>query len=321
MRRLPALLTAAALATVLASSLTACAGMPGFGGCEPYYESGDTSELVAATGSGKSSPPDVEFPTPLIALTPEVSTLIEGEGDPIPHRGTVDVHLSVFDGETGQEITTSYDSQAGFFRYIAGGDDRALVRAVQCAQVGERLALTATARQTLGDDVVDNPESGVDPDSTMVLVYDVIASYLGKADGTNQLPQDGMPNVVTAPDGRPGITVPSTEAPDELRVELVKAGGHETVKDGDSVVVQFSTFTWPNPGELVNEVDTSWDGAPPTMVVDKNATASAAQGVPPVAAAQLVGTKVGSQVLVVIPPDATSDDTIIVVIDVLGIQK
>ena len=46
MRRLPALLTAAALATVLASSLTACSGVPGFGGCEPAYQPGDASELV-----------------------------------------------------------------------------------------------------------------------------------------------------------------------------------------------------------------------------------------------------------------------------------
>jgi peptidylprolyl isomerase len=323
-RRLPALLTAAALATVLASSLTACAGIPGipgFGGCEPYYESGDTSELVTATGSGKTSPPDVEFPTPLIAVTPEVSTLIKGEGDPIPHRGTVDLRLSVYEGATGLEITNSHDTEAGFVRYVAGGDDRALVRAVQCAQVGERLVLTATARQILGDSVVENPQNGVNPDDTMVLVYDIIASYLGKADGINQLPQDGMPNVVTAPDGRPGITVPATEAPEELRVATVKAGGHETVEDGDNVVVQFSTFTWPAPGDVVNEVDSSWDGVPITVTVDEDATASATEGVPPVAAAQLVGTKVGSQLLVVIPPDDVSGETLIVVIDVLGIQK
>ena len=163
--------------------------------------------------------------------------------------------------------------------------------------------------------------TGLEPDTTLVFVVDVISAYLGKADGINQLPQDGMPTVVTAPDGRPGITVPSTEAPEELEVATIKAGGHETVEDGDSVVVHFSSFTWPAPGDVVNEVDSSWPRKPINVVVDENATASAAQGVPPVAAAQLVGTKVGSQVLVVIPPDDVSGETLIVVIDVLGIQK
>jgi hypothetical protein len=320
-RRLPALLTAAALATVLASSLTACSGIPGFGGCEPFYGPGDASELVEVTGSGKSSPPEVDFPTPLISETPQLSTLIEGEGDPIPHRGTVDTRLSVFDGKTGTSLGSSYPSEPGYFRYIAGGDERALSRAIQCAKVGDRLVLTGTTRQVLGDDAVDNPDNGFDPEATMVLVYDILASYLGKADGINQLPQDGMPNVVTAPDGRPAITVPSTVAPDDLRVALIKAGGHETVEDGDAVVLHFSTFTWPAPGDIVNEVDTSWDGAPGTTTVDEGATASSTQGVPPVAAAQVVGTKVGSQLLVVIPPDDVSGETLIVVIDVLGIQK
>ena len=67
MRRLPALLTAAALATVLASSLTACSGIPGFGGCTPAYEPGDASELVTASGSFASEPV-VDFPTPPLRL-------------------------------------------------------------------------------------------------------------------------------------------------------------------------------------------------------------------------------------------------------------
>ena len=42
-----------------------------------------------------------------------------------------------------------------------------------------------------------------------MVVIDVTAAYLGKADGFNQLPKDGMPTVVTAVDGTPGITVPA----------------------------------------------------------------------------------------------------------------
>jgi hypothetical protein len=317
-RRLPALLTAAALATVLASSLTACAGVPGFGGCDPVYQPGDASELVSATGSFGAAP-DVDFPTPLIVdAKPQASVLIEGDGDPIPHGGTVDFDFSLSDGKTGQVYgATDYADQPDG-RLVAGKEGSSVTKALECTRVGERLALATRAEDAYAKGTIPD---GLDPDTTLVFVIDVAAGYLGKADGVNQLPQDGMPNVVTAPDGRPGITVPRTEAPDELRVSTVKAGGHETVKDGDSVVVHFSSFTWPAPGDLANEVDSSWPRIPVNVEVDKGATASAAQGVPPVAGAQLVGVNVGSQVLVVIPPDDQSSDTIIVVIDVLGIQK
>jgi peptidylprolyl isomerase len=313
-RRLPALLTAAALATVLASSLTACAGVPGFGGCTPVYEPGDASELVTATGDTA----EVEFPTPLISEGSQVSTLIEGEGNPIGDRATVDLQLTILDGRTG-ELLLSDGAEDQRRRYVAAGEESSINQALLCAKLEGRIALTTTAQAAFGTGALQN--EGFADEDTLVIVIDIAAIYLGKADGVNQLPQDDMPNVVTAPDGRPGVTVPSTEAPDELRTALVKAGDHATVKNGDHVVVQFSSFTWPAPGDIVNEVDSSWPDTPITVEADEDATASAAQGVPPVAAAQLVGTKVGSQVLVVIPSDDQSGDTVIVVIDVLGIQK
>jgi hypothetical protein len=330
-RRLPALLAAAALVTVLASSLTACSGTPGFGGCEPVYQPGEASELVTATGSGKTSPPKVDFPTPLIAETPQVSVLIEGEGDPTPQGGIVDVRLSVFDGETGTNIGSSYASDAGYFRYTAGGDDRALVRAVQCARLGERLVLTATARETLGDDAVDDPDTNIDPKSTLVLVYDIIATYLGKADGVNQLPQDGMPTVVTAPDGQPGITVPGGDAPTETRVATIKAGGGATVDDGDTAVLHFSAWSWPAEGDRPADVDSSWARSPIDQVIAEDGSGDGSERIAPGVAAKLAGVKVGSQVLVVIPADEAypdgvpssidPDSTLIYVIDVLGIKK
>ncbi len=187
----------------------------------------------------------------------------------------------------------------------SASDSTSVDEALQCARVGERFALADPGRRRLSA-AGSTPDRARADDDASSSSSTSIAAYLGKADGINQLPQDGMPTVVTAPDGRPGITVPSTEAPEELEVATIKAGGHETVEDGDSVVVHFSSFTWPAPGDVVNEVDSSWPRTPITVVVDENATASAAQGVPPVAAAQLVGTKVGSQVLVVIPPDDVS---------------
>ena len=144
MRRLPALLTAAALATVLASSLTACSGIPGFGGCTPPYEPGDASELVTATGAFGTEP-EVDFPTPLIVDgTPQVSALIEGEGDPIPNGGTVDFDFSLSDGKTGQSYgATDYAEQPG--GRLVASDSTSVTKSLQCTRVGERFALATRA--------------------------------------------------------------------------------------------------------------------------------------------------------------------------------
>jgi FKBP-type peptidyl-prolyl cis-trans isomerase len=326
-RRLPALLTAAALATVLASSLTACAGMPGSGGCDPIYEPGSASELVTATGSFGTEP-KVSFPTPLIADKPQVSTLIEGEGDPIPNRGTVDFDFSLSDGGTGQLYgATDYSDQPGG-RLVAGQEGSAVTKSLQCARVGERFALTTLAADAYAPDALPQ---GLSKDTTLVFVVDVVASYLGKADGFNQLPQDGMPSVVTAPDGQPGITVPKTDPPAELRNSTIKAGGGATVEDGDTAVLHFSAWTWPTGGGDPQDVDSSWPRIPINQVVTKDAKGDASARIAPGAAAKVVGANVGSQLLVVIPardaypggvPTGVDESsTLIYVIDVLGIQK
>jgi hypothetical protein len=324
-RRLPALLTTAALVTVLAPSLAGCSVIPGFGGCERLIEPGEASELVTAEGPFGSAP-DVSFPTPLIADTPQSSVLIAGEGDPIPHRGTVDFEASILLGGSGESVTESAYDDAALLR-VAGLPD-SLSQAMECAQVGERFALTAKTVDAFGAGALESV--GIGDEQTLVIVIDVMASYLGKADGVNQLPLDGMPAVVTAPDGQPGITVPGNDAPTELRVATIKAGGGAVVADGDSVVLHFSEWTWPAPGDDPTEVDSSWAGAPKLVEVPGD-LAGVASVPPPGALEQLIGAKVGSQVLIVIPaseaypsgPPANIDpaSTLILVVDILGIQK
>ena len=56
----PALLGAALL---LAASLAGCTALPGLGGCDASYSSGDASSTVTATGK-VGDKPTVDFPTP-----------------------------------------------------------------------------------------------------------------------------------------------------------------------------------------------------------------------------------------------------------------
>ncbi len=319
LHRAPVLLGATAL---LAASLAGCSALPGFGGCQPILTGGDASSVVTATGST----PKMDFPTPLLAgKTPEVSTIDVGEGDPIAHGSQVDYDFVVEYGDTAE------DSGSNTGRVAAGISGNSVSEALQCAKVGDRLALVTSAAD-VGNGFGPGALDGVDPDQTFVIIIDVTGAYLGKADGFNQLPVDGMPTVVTAVDGQPGITVPAENPPKTTRHSTIKAGdGHKIAAD-DKAVLHFSLWTWPSSvGADIGTVGSTWEAdRAQTLTVSNYADGG---GMPQGLVDALIGQRVGSQVLVVIPPGddgfpadqlpsgITADSTAIFVVDILGIQK
>ncbi len=330
MRRRPALLSALTATALIAVALAGCAPAgrgPGNqpAGCTPALPSGDASSIVKASGALGESP-TTTFPTPLIGSSSQVTVLEAGHGTPAAKGAQVDVQATVYDARTGRSLAaTSYD-RAQPFRVAAGvsiptqsGAARSTIaEALTCAQTGSRIALTATG-----------PSLGLGIDTKhVVVVIDVASAYLGKADGANQLPKDGMPTVVTAVDGQPGIVLQELRKPTAARSEVVKAGGGAVLKKGQDAVLMFTAWTWPTGGEkpaVVDSLDT-WAGRQAaTVALDPSS------GLPAAALTALIGQKVGSQVLVVLPPAAgfgatapsgiTADDTVVLVFDLLGVQR
>lgn len=285
-------LTAVAAAALLAGALTACTGGV-FGGCQPVYEPGDASSTVTASGDVGESPA-IEFPTPLVPRGVERSVLVAGEGAPIAEGATVRGSAVLLDAASdsvlaeGDIILSASDAALGFGESLV------------CATPGSRLAI-----------VGDAADLGFNAPGPVVVVVDVEDVFLGKADGVNQLPLDGMPTVVTAVDGTPGIAVGYATAPDEARVSTIKAGGGAVVEDGDSVIIHGRSWNWPSDGDpSIGQLDTWAQFQPQTLEID---AASDNEVI-----ASLVGAKVGSQLLIVTPAVDEGAPTIFV-IDVLGI--
>ncbi|TXK17634.1 hypothetical protein [Homoserinibacter sp. GY 40078] len=316
MRRTPALVSSAVLVTLVATALVGCSASSD--GCQPAIAPGDASVLVSATGAvGGSTVPTVSVPTPLTTTEPERSVLVKGDGAVASDGMTVDFDAVLFDGATGSQITETFSSDGSLFG-TAGGNG-ALYTALQCARVGDRLSITTPLRDSgLGglDQYTDDQLA-----QTVVMVVDIVGVYLGKADGANQLPQDGMPTVVTAVDGTPGLAAGLVSPPAESRSSVIKAGGGAEVAEGDAVVMHVSRWTWASATGDVNQTFTSWGLSPrlqlvstdaPDVTDDSGATALSSDLVD-----VLVGSTVGSQLLVVSVPD--EGDAQVYVIDVLGI--
>ena len=128
---------------------------------------------------------------------------------------------------------------------------------------------------------------------------------------------DGMPVVVTAPDGTVGITIPSGIAiPDTDRTSTIKLGSGPKLAEGDTAFIQLASWTWPADGSGAAQQSSTWDSNPQVITL----TAEGEQGLSQALLDDLVGLPVGSQLLSVRAPSGDSTDATVVVIDVLGIR-
>ena len=317
--RVVAGIAAAALAVV---SLTACSGGAGTGGgCTPLATSGTASDSVSVTGSFGTAP-TVSFPKPLHVDATEASTVIRGAGAAIRPAQQIVADVTFLDATTGVVATASeYAGDAAAARFVVGNVPLpGLRKALACAQVGDRIAAVIPPRD--GIPAASRPQTIAAGDS-IVAVVDVRKAYLARADGVDQVMAGGLPAVVLAPDGRPGITLPEGNPPSTLQVADLQKGSGALIRRGDDVVVHYTGVLW-KPGDAANGTvfDSSWaDGSPRTLQVTNG------QIVPGLVTA-LAGQRVGSQVLAVLPPSQAYGDqasgtvpagsTLVFVVDVLG---
>ncbi|HEU0206797.1 MAG TPA: FKBP-type peptidyl-prolyl cis-trans isomerase [Pseudolysinimonas sp.] len=336
MRKTPALLSAVAVAAVIAASLVGCSSSPS-AGCTPPYSSGAASKLVEVSGP-ENSAATATFPTPLVTKTGDiqVSQNTAGTGSPVQRGDQVDFEYTVFSGSTGETLGSSGFGANGATEPRAAAvlsssgvqASTSLIRSLICRTNGERYTLVTTAKDAFGAGKLTS--SGIADSDTLVIVVEVHDHFLGKANGVNVLPQDGMPNVITAVNGQPGLVIQELTKPTTLRISTIKAGSGPVVKKGATVHVKYSGWVWPSTGATLGQ---PWDEATWTnnRAVDFEVKSTDEGGSLPVGMAKaLVGAKVGSQVLVVFPPTdgfpsgseptgVTSGDTVMMVIDVLGL--
>lgn len=203
----------------------------------------------------------------------------------------------------------------------------AFEQALPGVPVGSRVLLVAPPAAGFGEQ--GNQGIGVFPTDSLIFVVDVLDAFAADAvaAGTKvQLAGADLPKVGGGKD--PKITVPKIKAPTKLVDRLLLRGDGEKVATNRSVVVQYTGVLWRN-GE---EFDTSWlpDRGPFAAYLGTPPPDSGASGVIEGWNQGLVGERVGSRVLLVVPPEfgygpagneaggIKGTDTLVFVIDILG---
>jgi FKBP-type peptidyl-prolyl cis-trans isomerase len=321
-RKSVAVLVAAGFVAVTAG----CSSIAEPSSCDPISTSGDASALISATGAIGSAP-EVSFPTPVLTEKLQTSVLTEGDGDTLYPGQTADIQASLYIGATGDQLTATDYDPSNPVRLTVGDENSAMAQSLQCQTVGSRAATVLTVEEMYGAGQLD-PSLGLSDSDTLILVTDIGASYLGRADGDLQSLKSGFPSVVTAPDGTPGITLPNEDAPTDLMITDIRTGDGAAVEDGDKVIVHYTGVLWTE--ETV--FDSSWERSQPsTFEVVEMTNDDPATGLVPGLYEALNGATVGSQVIAVIPeesgyPEGSSPaavpagSTMVFVLDILGIQ-
>ena len=246
------------------------------------------------TVSGRvGATPTLEIKAPLEIDGFKARVLEEGSGREITEGSPVLVSVTAFDGTSGRMLSESGRPQMSLGIVGSGQIDDDLSRLVTGKREGTRVL--AFRSITMGDG---------SPNTIEVDVVDILPSI---ATGTSVDASVGPMSVEMSPDG-PIISHIDTLPGGVTTQTLIKGDGVQ-VHEGDRVVAQFTVLGWTDGTVRVS----TWETGVPEVIN----LGTAMKGL----ATALVDQKVGSRLAITIPPDlAAGDDTLCVVIDILGTE-
>jgi peptidylprolyl isomerase len=303
----------AALILVLASAAAGPAGLAS-------SASAAAAPLASVTVAGDpGAKPTVKFAKPFAVKTTANKVVTAGTGAALASGQTVTFDYVLVDGRTGTQLETSYGGAPGSLVLDKAKTATQLVKSLTGTTIGSRVLVAIAPKDGLAKRL---KSSKVKKDDTLLFVIDVkgVRTPLSRATGEAVPPVDGLPTVTLAADGKPTIAIPpGVTAPTQLVSQVLIKGTGPVVTAGQTISVHYTGVIW----GTGKQFDSSWDrGQPLDVVIGKgNVVAGWDEG--------LVGQTVGSQVLLVIPPDKgygsagqssagiSGTDTLVFVVDIL----
>ncbi|WP_341945611.1 FKBP-type peptidyl-prolyl cis-trans isomerase [Microbacterium sp. LWH11-1.2] len=246
--------------------------------CALDAQPGDTSDAVVVDGEGADT--KITVPADAAFAGVERTVVSAGDGEDIGVGDLVSVQYQIIDAATGDVLDSSARGEGGLLPVLLDTNQSSLfVAALECEPVGSRVVLTL-------------PGNVLGEGANNVVVYAEAVEHLPEvATGTPVDPTPGMPAVELDKAGKPTVTIPDGDAPTETKVAVLKQGDGATVASGDLVVVQYLGVKWSDGSEF----DSSWSrDAAPAQFQTTGVVAGFQKA--------LEGQKVGSQVVVVMPP-------------------
>lgn len=283
---------------------------------------GPEIEVIGAFGKE----PKLKFPKDLKPTGKlKVSLLRVGTGAAVTQGATAYVSTAFYkwDGKTNKLVSSTYQQGQPVPMTVGETGVKGVDKSLVGEKAGSRLLMEVPPAEAFGKE--GNPQAEIKGTDTLVFVLDVIATFPkgAAATGAAQPQTDKKLPTVTAP-AKPGtapkFTIPKNDPPKELVTKVLIQGTGPVVAKGDSLVTNYAGVIW----KTGKTFDSSWEkGQPVSFPIGTG-------GVVPGWDKGLVGQKVGSRVLLVLPPKEgygktgqpqagiKGTDTLVFEVDILG---
>ena len=288
----------------------------------PAAGSSGLADVTVTDAADDATTPGVEFDPGSIAVEETEDVVIsEGDGEELSGSELISFDYAIFSASTGDELGSSYPSNAVGLDLQDDTVLPGLTSALTGQTIGSRLLVALPPKDAFGEG--GNPQLGVAADETLLFLVDILSAMtpLTEAQGAAVEPKEGLPTVEFT-SGEPAvITIPDGFTdPDETVSQLLIEGEGAEVASGQMIRVAYTGVTAKN-GEVFDASANSPKGHAEFPIGVGRVIQGWDKG--------LVGTKVGSRVLLVIPadegygeqgspPNIEGGDTLVFVVDVLA---
>ncbi|MFD5034951.1 FKBP-type peptidyl-prolyl cis-trans isomerase [Streptomyces sp. NPDC058220] len=223
----------------------------------------------------------------------KVDVLSEGDGATVKKGDAIQVNYLGQSWDSDKPFDNSFDRKQPFDLTLgAGMVIQGWDKGLEGQKVGSRVELGIPPELGYGA----QGQGDIKPNSTLVFVVDILkATQVPTTAKGTKVAQDNiaLPKVGTNEDGKePKVTIPKTDPPKKLVSSYVLESDGEVIKDSDTVVLNYAAYLWKGQKQFDSTYKT---GKTQTFPLPQLTLKGLKTGI--------VGKKVGSRILIVIPPD------------------
>ncbi|MEU2622315.1 FKBP-type peptidyl-prolyl cis-trans isomerase [Streptomyces sp. NPDC007157] len=280
-------------------------------------KSASSKASAAPSGSASSVPPPKIVDGPLPAITAgvkfdekptvakgsgepskdlAVKTVIAGSGKAVAENDFIQANYLGQIWSTAKVFDQSYDRTPLLMQLAQGSIIDGWRYGLAGKKVGSRVLMAVPP--TWGYGTAGNSQAGIKGTDTLVFVVDVLNSFNSKSSSTGKVVAQSdaaLPKVGTNTDGKaPSIDIPKADPPKTLVSNYVLEGDGQEVKSSQTVLCQFKGEVWDS-GKAFEQTYDSGRLAQFAVPQMQEVVKGLAQGI--------TGKKVGSRLLIVVPPD------------------
>lgn len=255
--------------------------------------------------------PSLVAPAPFKVDSTLVKVLSPGNGPAADGKAPIRVNYYGVNTRTCEVFDSSFGSEPVDFnlQQVIAGFKTGLVGQKQ----GSRVLIVIPGKD--GYDAAGGRPPAIEKGDTLLFVVDLVTVPLSAPSGSPVAPKAGLPTV-SGPVQAPTVTVPRTKPPTELVVQPLISGTGAPVKAENTITANYQVVSWKT-GKVV---DQSFGVGPQTAQLSRLIKGWVTA---------IPGHKVGSRLLMVIPPNLAypdgkksppieAGDTLVFVVDILA---